>query len=51
MAALFFKHNLLLQTINAIILILALWIAVEGVIKFFALSDSKSSGEVAPQTT
>ncbi len=29
------SHNMLLQVVNAIILILAVWIAIEGLIKFF----------------
>ena len=36
-------HNVLLQVINICILIIAVWIAVEGVIKFF------STGEAPPQ--
>jgi carbon starvation protein len=36
-------HNILLQVINACILIIAVWIAVEGVIKFF------STGEAPPE--
>ncbi len=37
-------HNMLLQVINIIILFIAVWIVVEGVIKFFALG-----GEVPPE--
>jgi carbon starvation protein len=37
-------HNMLLQVINACILVIALWIAVEGVVKFFAMG-----GEVPPE--
>jgi carbon starvation protein len=37
-------HNMLLQVINVVILFIALWIVVEGVIKFFTLS-----GEVPPE--
>ena len=37
-------HNMLLQVINIVILFIALWIVVEGVIKFFALG-----GEVPPE--
>ena len=36
-------HNVLLQVINLCILVIAVWIAVEGVIKFF------SSGETPPE--
>ena len=36
-------HNLLLQVINICILIIAVWIAGEGVIKFF------STGEAPPE--
>lgn len=43
------QHNLLLQVINALILIIAIWVAVEGVIKFFA--SDKVPEEAAPQTT
>ncbi|MFO7884126.1 MAG: carbon starvation protein A [Desulfobacteraceae bacterium] len=32
-------HNLLLQVINAIILFIAVWIVIEGVIKFFSIED------------
>jgi len=37
-------HNMLLQVINIVILIIALWIVVEGVIKFFTMG-----GEVPPE--
>jgi len=37
-------HNMLLQVINIVILFIALWIVVEGVIKFFSLG-----GEVPPE--
>jgi carbon starvation protein len=37
-------HNMLLQVINVVILFIAIWIVVEGVIKFFTLS-----GEVPPE--
>ncbi len=37
-------HNMLLQVINACILVIALWIAVEGVVKFFTMG-----GEVPPE--
>jgi carbon starvation protein len=36
-------HNLLLQIINIVILFIALWIVVEGIIKFFKM------GEVPPE--
>jgi len=38
------KHNALLTVINIIILIVALWIVVEGVAKFFSI-DSEAAGE------
>jgi carbon starvation protein len=31
-------HNMLLQVINIVILVIAVWIAVEGVVKFFSMS-------------
>jgi len=37
-------HNMLLQVINVIILLIALWIVAEGVIKFFSIG-----GEVPPE--
>jgi len=37
-------HNILLQVINVVILFIALWIVVEGVIKFFTMGD-----EVPPE--
>jgi len=37
-------HNMLLQVINVIILVIALWIVAEGVIKFFSMG-----GEVPPE--
>ena len=37
-------HNMLLQVINVVILFIALWIVVEGVIKFFTMGD-----EVPPE--
>ena len=37
-------HNMLLQVINIVILVIAVWIAVEGVVKFFSMS-----GEVPPE--
>jgi carbon starvation protein len=37
-------HNMLLQVINIIILFIAVWIAVEGVVKFFSMG-----GEVPPE--
>ena len=33
-------HNMLLQVINLIILIIAVWIAIEGVIKFFSTDEA-----------
>ena len=33
-------HNMLLQTINFCILVIAVWIAVEGVIKFFEAREA-----------
>lgn len=41
-------HNLLLQVINFIILVIAVWIAFEGIIKFFAPRDmTETSSAVA----
>jgi len=37
-------HNMLLQVINLVILVIAVWIAIEGVIKFFSMD-----GEVPPE--
>ncbi len=36
------QHNALLQTVNAIILVLAVWIVVEGIIKFFSISSGQN---------
>ena len=36
-------HNLLLQVVNFIILVISVWIAVEGIIKFFAPRDLSES--------
>jgi carbon starvation protein len=36
-------HNMLLQVINICILVIAVWIVVEGVVKFFSM------GEVPPE--
>ena len=33
------SQNLLLQIVNFIILVIAVWIAIEGVVKFFAPQD------------
>lgn len=33
------KHNALLQVINICILIIALWVALEGIIKFFTTGE------------
>jgi carbon starvation protein len=33
------QHNLLLQTINIVIIIVAAWIVIEGVVKFFSTDD------------
>ena len=43
-------HNMLLQSINFIIIILAAWIVVEGLIKFFQTDDT-SMDAAAPVTT
>ena len=43
-------HNMLLQSINFIIIILAAWIVVEGLIKFFQTDDT-SMGEAATVPT
>ena len=41
---------MLLQVVNGIILVLAVWIVIEGVIKLFAPSDT-SAGDAASETT
>jgi len=33
-------HNMLLQVINLIILVIAVWIAIEGFIKFFSTDET-----------
>lgn len=33
------QHNLMLQAVNGIILVIAIWIAVEGALKFFSIKD------------
>jgi len=43
-------HNMLLTVINICILVVAVWIAIEGLIKFFS-SYGTSAGEPAPETT
>jgi carbon starvation protein len=43
------KHNALLQVINICILFLALWIAIEGVIKFFSAVEEPAA-PAAPET-
>jgi carbon starvation protein len=40
-------QNMLLQVINLVILLIALWIVVEGVIKFFTM-DGEVPAEPAP---
>jgi carbon starvation protein len=42
-------HNVLLQVINIIILVIAVWIAIEGLVKLFA--PSHITDETAPVTT
>ena len=42
-------HNMLLTVINICILVVAVWIAVEGIIKFFS-SYGTSAGEPEPET-
>jgi carbon starvation protein len=37
------SHNLLLQIVNFIILVIAVWIAIEGAIKFFAPQDESKT--------
>ncbi len=44
------QHNLLLQVINGIILVLAVWIVIEGVIKLFSPSETGADG-ATPETT
>lgn len=39
-------HNVLLQVVNAIILILAVWITVEGVLRFMTMTPG---GQIAPE--
>ncbi len=39
------QNNMLLQVINVIILIIALWIAVEGIVKFFSPSEPMAGEE------
>ena len=43
------KHNALLQVINICILIIALWIAIEGIIKFFTAVEEPAA-PAAPET-
>jgi carbon starvation protein len=43
------KHNALLQVINICILIIALWIAIEGIIKFFTVVEEPAA-PAAPET-
>jgi len=43
------KQNMLLTVINICILVVAVWIAVEGIMKFFS-SYGKSAGEPEPET-
>ncbi len=38
-------HNMLLQSINIVIIIIAAWIVVEGFIKFFQTDETTASGE------
>jgi carbon starvation protein len=44
------KHNMLLVIMNLIILVVALWIAVEGLIKFFSVEPPKTE-KPEPATT
>ena len=44
------KQNMLLTVINVLILIIAVWIAVEGLMKFFS-SYGTSAGEPETETT
>jgi carbon starvation protein len=37
------NHNLLLQIVNFVILVIAVWIAIEGAIKFFAPQDESKT--------
>ena len=43
------QHNLLLQVFNGIILIIAIWIAIEGFIKLFSNGDATE--DATPQET
>ena len=43
------KHNALLQVINICILVIAIWIAIEGVIKFFTVGEEPAA-PAAPET-
>jgi carbon starvation protein len=40
------QHNLFLQVINGIILIIALWIVIEGIIKLFAPTETGTDGAI-----
>lgn len=44
-------HNNLLSVINIIILLIAVWIVIEGVVKFFASMEQKTPGEPVPSAT
>ncbi|OQY18579.1 MAG: carbon starvation protein A [Desulfobacteraceae bacterium 4572_35.1] len=37
------SHNLLLQTVNGIVIVIAIWIVVEGLIKFFSTTETEES--------
>jgi len=44
------QHNMLLQVINGVILIVAIWIAIEGFIKLFS-NGGESAEDATPQET
>jgi Co/Zn/Cd efflux system component len=39
------KHNALLTVINAVILIVAVWIIIEGVARFFTIGGETAAGQ------
>lgn len=42
------QHNMLLQTVNFIILLIAIWVSIEGLIRFFKIDGEISSPEKTP---
>jgi carbon starvation protein len=45
------KHNALLTVINAIILIVAVWIVIEGVARFFTVGGETAAGQPQEATS